>query len=308
MKALKTSISMLVGSFHYAPAANKRNLCLFVIFFYSASFASGADFVILETPRSFALYNQFEQPLATSEAAELLPYSPFQIINVDARLGDGITRAMQCSFMQKTYYFLKDDQGAVIGDKERLQIVKGCTIMSDTVEIAQGGAVAFSRRAMTPGPSSLLQKGAVLVVQFRFKNSYYALLTGPRPQFGWVSVTALDAWKRVAEALASTADTAMTPQTLGRIIERIESANAQYKVFFDRFNRGAGLRKSPPHWQRVGLSGRLAWDLSGPYNHTGELDESANYLVEDLRDILIGKQFSVRYEKGEITITPKALP
>jgi hypothetical protein len=281
---------------------------MFVIFFCIAAFASGADFVILETPQSFTLYNQFEQPLVKSEAAGLLPYSPFQIINVDARLGDGITQAMQCSFGQKTFYFLKDGQGAVIGDREHLQIVKGCTIMSDTVEITRGGAIAFSRHAMTPGVSSLLQKGAVLVVQFRFKNFYYALLAGPRPQFGWVSVSARDAWKRVAEAPASSADTAMTPQTMGRILERIESANAQYKVFFDRFNLITGLRKSPPRWQRAGLSGRLAWDLSGPYNHTGELDESTSYLVEDLRDILIGKPFSVGYEKDEITIMPKALP
>jgi len=104
--------------------------------------------VILESPQSFSICNQFEQPLSASDKAGVLPFSPFQIIKPDILLGDGITRAMECLYSQKTYYLLKDERGGIIGDKGQMKLFKACVLVGDTVEIIKGNTVAFSEKVL----------------------------------------------------------------------------------------------------------------------------------------------------------------
>jgi len=291
-------VTLKIGS-----TSNFYFICLMVNFFCRAAFSVTADFVIIESPRSLSIYDQFEQPLSKTEGAGLLPYSPLQIMSADVRLGDQITRAMQCSYGQKTYYLLKDEQGTMLGDKDRIQIVKGCSVIGDTVEVSRKGAVSFAPSVSALGSAKSLPEGTILVLAFRSKNSYYALQTGHAPRFGWIPASSRDAWKPLKRA--ASADTSITTQTTMQLSERIEWANAHYKRLFDAFNRGTNMQKSIPRWQKTG---DLTWSLGEPYGRTGELDESAKCLIEDLGDILIGKQFSVRYEKGIINISPKTLP
>jgi hypothetical protein len=267
--------------------------------------AEVADFVLLESPQSFTLYNEFEQPITASEKAGFLPFSPMQIIRHDARLGDQITQAMQCTYRQKTYYLIKDEQGAVIGDKGRLQLLKGCTLAGDTMEIMKNGASAFFEKSpLSPSSRTTLSKGTRLIVLFRYKNSHYSLQTTPVERFGWVMAGPRDAWKRVKQTAPP--DAAVTEDLCARLSERVKAANARYKVFFDRFNASTGRQKSVPEWSEIKNGMECSWSLSEPFGHTGELDASTAYLVEDLRDILIGKPFSVRYENGRIALSPKA--
>jgi hypothetical protein len=205
---------------------------------------------------------------------------------------------MQCAFGQKTYYLIRDDRGAVLGGAAGFQIVKGCAVMDDTVEITRNNAVAFSKNP-APGPAPFIAKGNTLVVLFRHKNYCYALQTGPSPAFGWIPASSRDSWKHLQQTTAL--DTSLTARTSDLISERIDKANAHYKLFFNAFNHSSNMQKSIPHWERAAA---LTWNLSAPYSRTDELGESTKYLIEDLSDILIGKQFVVRFENGAITVIP----
>jgi hypothetical protein len=280
----------------------KKNLFFLIVLsaFYT-SYSATSDFVIIESPKSFTIYNQYEQALSASEISELPAYLPFKIVKTDTKLGDQITRVMQCSLGQKIYYILEDDNGAITGNKDMLQVVKGCIILDDTVEILQDGA-ALSQRETLSSSVKKLSKGNVIVLLFRYKNSFYAMQPILKPQYGWLPSSARNAFKHVSKT--NTPDTLLTDQTKKLLIEHIEYANAQYKILFDAFNKSSGMQKSIPEWQRVE---DLTWQLSEPYSHNAELDGSAGYLTDELREMLIGKQFAIQYENGRITITPKAL-
>jgi hypothetical protein len=269
---------------------------------------NAADMAILESPQSFSIYSQFEQPLSASDKAGFSPYAPLQIIKTDALLGDGITRAMECLYQQKTYYLLKDERGGIIGDKGRMKLLKGCALIGDTVEIVKGNAVAFSEKSFTFSAKSgtSIPKGGRLIVLFKYGNAFYSLQTAPMERFGWIAASSSDAWKHIKQA-AAVIDSSITEALHAQIAAHIASANALYKTFFDRFNGNVGSQKSVPMWSEMRGRAEYVWILSEPYGHTGELDESAEYLIKDLQDILIGKPYSVRYEKGRIIISSKAL-
>jgi hypothetical protein len=263
--------------------------------------AVASDFALLDSPQSFTIFNQFEQPLVESEKKGLLPFCPLQILQTDARLGDQITRAMQCSYDQKTYYLLKDGQGAIIGNKGQLHVLKGCALVGDTVEIVKEGVVAIFGKSLVSSVSRLaLPIGTRLVVLFRYGNAYYSLQTSPARRYGWVGASSRDSWKRVKQA-APIIDVSITEALSAQLRQRIASANGSYQTFFERFNSSVGQRKSVPKWSEEGTT-PLSWSLSEPYGHTGELDASTEYIIKDLREILIGKSFSVRCEKGRIVI------
>jgi hypothetical protein len=103
----------------------------------------------------------------------------------------------------------------------------------------------------------------------------------------------------------SIVDTALSPLVRDELNARIERANDLYKKFFSEFNHATGMQKSVPVWRPITNGPGLRWTLNSPYDHTGELNESTGRLVEDMRDVLIGKPFSAVYETGELTVKPK---
>ncbi len=270
-----------------------------------ASRANTADIIILESPGSFTIHNQFEQPISASEREAFLPFSPLQVVRGDARLGDQITRAMQCQFNQKTFFLLKDEKGAIIGNSGRLRLLKACTLVGDTVETVRGSAVPFSDKSFSFGPNrGMLPKGARLILLFKSVTAYYARQTAPEERYGWVPVAARDAWKRVAQT-APIVDTAFAEDLRISLGRRIEAANAAYKAFFDRFNASTNQQKSIPRWSGTGKGAQCSWSLSEPYDRTGELDGSTAVLLTEMRDLLLGKPYALRYEKGRISLAPK---
>ena len=57
--------------------------------------SSAAEFVIVPQPGKFSIFDQYEQPLSEDDKRQLLPNSPFQIINRDELMGDQITEALR---------------------------------------------------------------------------------------------------------------------------------------------------------------------------------------------------------------------
>lgn len=292
----------------FLPKTNQTRLflaCLIGFVYCSVASAKSADFIALLSPQALTIYNQYEQPLSASEKSQLSPGVPLQIMQTDVRLGDQITRAMQCAFEQKTLYVLKDEQGEIINGKGNIQILKACTLIEDTVEIVKEGAVPFSRQFPISPSSSALKKGEALVVLFRFGNSFAVRLDRdlPAERYGWCPANSQSAWRK--SKTVSVADTVIAPLVRDELNARIEKVNELYKKFFDEFNRATGMQKSVPAWRLATNGAGLGWTLNAPYDHTGELNESTVRLVEEMRDVLIGKPFSVVYENGELTVLPK---
>jgi hypothetical protein len=273
--------------------------------FCSTSAAKSADFIVLLSPQELTIYNQYEQPLSATEKSQLSPCVPMQIMQTDVTLGDQITRAMQCNFEQKTVYVLKNEQGEIINGKGNVQILKACGLIEDTVEIVKDGAVLFSQQYPIASSSGRLKKGEILVVLFRSGNTYAVRLNRDRPamRYGWCPASSQSAWRK--SKTESIVDTTIAPLGRDELNARIEKANNLYKKFFDEFNHATGMQKSVPAWRPVTNGPGLTWTLNAPYDHTGELNESTVRLVEEMRDVLIGKPFSVVYENGELTVFSK---
>jgi len=265
--------------------------------------AETADFILLKSPRALTIFNQYEQPLTGDEKAQLSIGAPMQIMKANVRLGDQITRAMQCSFEQKTYFLLKNENNELPGVLGNVQILKNCAILDDTVEIIEDGA-----RFSSEFPSRIfnvpLKKGAVVVLMFRFNNVYALRTTGPGARYGWLPVSTQGAWRKKASAQISV-DTALSSSIREELLGRIEAANESYKKFFDAFNRKTNFQKIVPEWKQLTTGSELHWRLNAPYDHIDELSESTKILVDQLRDILIGKPFTAMYEDGELKITSR---
>jgi hypothetical protein len=283
-------------------ARNYKDFIILIISFCCFSvYAQSYDFIILKNPAAFTLYDQYEQPVSKSDAAALPHGIPFAVVKKDHRLGDRITRVMQCSYDQKAWFILEDEQGGIVGDKSDYAFVKNCSHASDTFEIASDN-VEFSD-AGPSGPFEKNHKGDELVLFFCTKGYCYAMKTGIRPVFGWIPASSRQFLKHVRQMSLSN-DTILSEQTVLNIKSRIETANKKYMEFFAAFNRSTGMHKTIPKWIQGGNN--LAWNLCGPYNRTAELDSSTKCLVEDLNDILIGKKFMAVYKNEYICIVKTA--
>ena len=291
--------------YHKASSTHLFLACLIGFVYCSVASATSADFIVLLSPQALTIYNQYEQPLSATEKSQLSPCVPMRIMLTDVTLGDQITRAMQCNFEQKTVYVLKNEQGEIINGKGNVQILKACGLIEDTVEIVKDGAVLFSQQYPIASSSGRLKKGEILTVLFRSGNTFAVRLDRDRPamRYGWWPSNSPGAWRPIVTK--SVVDTALSPLVRDELNARIERANNLYKKFFDEFNRATGMQKSVPVWRPATNGAGLRWTLNAPYDHTGELNESTGRLVEEMRDVLIGKPFSAVYENGELTVKPK---
>jgi hypothetical protein len=262
------------------------------------------DFLLLKSPDSCRVYNQYEQNLTRAEKAELLPFSPMQIVNPNAKLGDQITGAIRCVFGQKPYYLLKDEKWNASRLSTYGRVFKGCQAVNDTVEILRDGTVKIFQNNPAKGPSRMAAKGTRLIRFFLYQGGSYVLEPSPTPRFGWVQNSQQNAWKRVVHS-ALAPEPGLRDGTLNRLQSRMESANQTYKEYFIHFNQVTGQDKSIPAWQSQPSEGGLLWVLSEPYKTTGELSASTQRLVRDLENILLGSSYVVSCNQGQILVAPK---
>lgn len=278
-------------------------LLLFTVFSFSFS-QKTADFLILEKPHLYTILNQYQQSLTEAEQKEFAPGSPLQIVNQDEALGDQITRALRFFFNGRTFYLQKDEAGRFMGEqaKSDRDVLKNCRIVDDTVEINKEKAVPFINWNMPRGKAAYLGKGEFVVRVFRHNDRYYVKRSGRETQYGWVPVSSQNACRRVVVAAAAGPDRGYLHD---RIIERFSSANETYKEYFGHFNGITGQQKSVPAWRCESRGDEIQCFLNNPYRNGDLLEESTQYIVQDIESMLLGKQYSVRYEKGMISIRPK---
>jgi len=265
-----------------------------------------ADFLIVENIEPYAVLDRYEQPLTANAGKQFLPFSPLQIIDQEATLGDEITDVLKFQYDQKPYYFLKNDKGNFVGDtKNRYnQRYKNCALTGDTIQITRAKAVLLAQKYPSKGRRVYCKKGKNCIRIFSYKGYHYVKTIGASAQFGWCSLGARNTWK-IVKSTTKKREYRLDTILKDRIVARIEKANKAYRHYFNYFNNLTTQEKSVPQWQYTFGDNMVRCALSGPYKNTGQLEESTYYLVQDLENILIGKSFNVEYQVGEIVITKK---
>lgn len=268
-----------------------------------------ADFLILEKPQKCTILDQYQQPVPEAGRGAFVPGTPLQIISADDLLGDQVTHALQGAFDGKTWYLQKDDAGnlsAGADAKEKPRVFKGCEIGLDTVEIVRDNSVAFSE--FTPGSGRVyLKKQETVVRIFRNRDQWYIRRqSGHTVRYGWSAFSSSGGtWRRVVAASAP-ADTGISDYLQNRIIERFRTANDTYRQYFGHFNTVTGNEKTLPVWKWEPAQAKsIHFFLNAPYRTGSQLDESTRYLVRDIENMLIGKQYDVVCEKGDIVVRPR---
>jgi|GEM_PF-1206113 len=288
----------------------ERYIPIFLLFFFPL-LAHAADYVVVSTPCSLSILNQFEQPLSAAECEALGRYPAMKILNNDATLGDQLTRAIKTEAAGRTYYLLTREGGGVEGPASVYRrIFKGCVPAGDTMEIVKGRSMVLYRRYPADGGSWKAAEGERLVRQFFYGGYCYVMKIGGRAEYGWCP-REQPAWKKVtaahggAAAAASMADT--LPEALvARLKSRVDAANEAYRVYFRHFNELTGQQKTAPVWTRLEQENGLAWSLSNPYARTGELDESSRQLAQELAMLILGRPFRASYSGGVLRVEPAA--
>ncbi len=261
-----------------------------------------ADFIISGKPQVYTILNKYEQSLNDAERELFRPFSPLQIINAEYTLGDGITSAQKVRFSGDVYFFLKDDDGKLVGGKKDpyRHTFRKCRIIEDTIRVVKDRAILLSQKYPSDGKRVYMGKGTLVIRLFKYQNYYCVKYIAKKVMYGWCSLSDKSAWKR--EIRVKKVDTTLKSELAERIIERINSANEKYEQYFERFNKITGKQKSIPRWRYSYDDELIRCTLTNPYKDSDQLEESTQYLVHDIENLLIGKPFNVRYRNGEILV------
>jgi hypothetical protein len=266
------------------------------------------DYFVIADPREYTIYNQYEQPVSESEKADFVPYSPFQIIDNDAMLGDRITRALTFVFQQKKYYLLKEENGKFMGEKSKAgrQAFRGVEPCNDTIEVLGNGLTMVSGA----GRNVAIEKGRRLIRVFRSGPRYYCAVFLDRTTYGWSSLEPRWAWRKIeGDVNAQNSvikDTGLSESLQRRILARCAAANESYKTCFSHFNEQTGDERSVPQWHCECRGSRMFCRLGGPYADGNQLSESSKCLAQDIGNLLIGTNFRASCRDGAIVIEKRS--
>ncbi len=263
-------------------------------------------FIILKKPQVYSLFNRYEQPLSNDEKRLFVFNTPLRIVHKKTLLGDGISPALQGALMDKSFFLLLDEKGRLVGDEKRTYCrqFSNCRIIRDTMQVVKKNAVRLYTRYPSQGKMLSIQKGESVVPIFKYKNSYFVYYYKKgKIIYGWYTPTQRAAWKTVTSIEQE--DYTLSEELLQKIRRQIEETNKLYDQYFSHFTGTTGLQKSVPQWQVSVLDNSLRCSLSKPYNSSGQLESSSQYLVQSLENIVLGKPFSVSNRGGVILIEPK---
>jgi hypothetical protein len=263
-----------------------------------------ADFLILDAPSKYTILNQYQQPLSESQAADFVPNTPVRIVNNNELLGDQFTHALTGLVDDKTCYIQKDEKGNLLGGSAN--VIRQCEIIGDTVLVVKDKAVPFYAGKNRSLPAGYLGAQESVIRIFRLGGLYFVKHNNQKTQYGWADFSANVAWKHSAVAAVAAVDPGFAVMLTDKIVDRFKKANESYRVYFDHFNKVTGSEKVIPAWQCEITGSIVHCTLNNPYKNGTQLDESTQYLVRDLENILIGKQYDVVADKGEITVKPKS--
>lgn len=264
-----------------------------------------ADFALIEKPALLTILNQYQEQMGAADKAAMGAHVPVQIVDLDATLGDQLTRALKCELGGNTMFLQRDENGLIAGTSSKTlrYTYRGATVLGDTMECAAG--VTITARPDGSGAISLARGERVLRV-FRTGGRSYCRRIGGSATYGWCGPeTSLRPLKAATSAPGP--DSSLAQNLKRRLEERVSEANDAYRDFWGHFNAATNQQKSVPSWKPDPASPLPRWTLSAPYHRTSELAESTRALVQELEGLLMGKPYAVSYAGGVLSVTSRGV-
>lgn len=260
------------------------------------------DFLIISEPSKLSIFNQFEQILIETDLNSIPSYPPFLIVNRKVTLGDQITDAIRCKYQGQTCFLLLDEKGNLKSSSSQLyhNIFKNCLIINDIVSLKQP-TNAYQKY---PSGGSVTKCSAGLPVEriFRYSSSYYVFIP-EKKVYGWINSSPSIFKTSVKNVVESKT---FSVNDIFEIVEnRLKAVNETYSQYFEFFNDITHQDKSIPQWKLLNDGKRLKCTLNSSAQISEHLQNSTRYVLQDIEQILLGKPFSIQYNSGEITISPR---
>ncbi|MBN1758092.1 MAG: hypothetical protein JW863_07240, partial [Chitinispirillaceae bacterium] len=240
-----------------------------------------SDFLIIESPASCALYDQYEQLLSDSKKNSLPPNAPFEIINERQLMGDQITQAMQLNLLGSVYYLILDEKGNVTGvpGSAGSKRYRGCTPRNDSLMVTVS-ALSLMRQPVSGGTFVTLKRGDTVLRIFSWRGSNYLLYSKQKQIFGWTGSTKKQLRAIESKHTVHSSENDFSPLHL-RIMKRLKEANDRYDSLFSYFNTRTRQEKAVPRWIAE-ATGDHRYVLKGSDEVVGVLENSTRYIVKDI--------------------------
>ncbi len=265
---------------------------------YNLTYAVQSDFLIITNPQELSILNQYEQPLSDTEKHFLLQFMPFLIVNQKEVLGDQITEAVKCNNLGNIYYLIKNDKGGFLSSNTvTFQKITRATVLNDTVEAARD--FVLSQKFPSKGIETSIKKGDLFIRIFQNGVNAYLFRIGKPSLYGWCNNP--DFLKQITkdEQLGKTADYS---DIVPRIQKHFNNINDYYKSYFSFFNTLTNQQKGIPVWEMTSDNGTYKCTLKCSQSTLDQLEESTHYIFQDIKQLLLGKPFSVSCTKNQILI------
>lgn len=271
---------------------------LLSIFVSSTNGANRADFLIVSNPGELSILNHFEQTISSSEKEHIfIPYSPLRIIDRNTTLGDQITEALKFIYNEDTWYIQKNDKGNFSGALQKYQkTFLNCEIIDDTVGLTK--SIRLYEKYPSSGNSFIIDKPSSVKRVFKYQKGYYLYSFDLPGKYGWYNgPSSVFLVKKTAQKSNQIQDNLIL-----RIQTRIQSVNEKYHGLFKHFNEITNQQKSIPEWIIEEDKDIIKCRLNGSSEIINQLEQSTQYVVQDIKQLLLGKPFAVEYQNGLITI------
>lgn len=267
--------------------------------------AIAADFLIVKEPGKLSILNQYEQPVSTDELKSFLPYSSFQVINRHELLGDQITYAMHCKYLNKTFFLINNDNGDMLSKNKIFyqRYFSGCTILDDTVIYKSSSGLTVYEQYPSGGNTSSINKDEKVIRIFQFAKNIYILRLSQPQKFGWCPAT--QNFTKQTEKTTTFMKPDIATDIYCSIQSRLKRANENYDSIFSYFNKLTQKDNSIPKWTISKDGNTIRCTLKGSTTIQKQLESSTNYLFRDIEQLLLGKGFETNYSNGEIVIQPR---
>ncbi len=260
-----------------------------------------ADFLIVENPAALTIYNQYQQPVKPGKDIISGFFVPFEIINENDLLSDGITPAMEVRLFDRRFHILKtmEDQISGVDAAGSVQIFRNCAVLGDTIAVALNNAVFISQSIAAQ--EQPLPEGTILLRLFRKGDRYYMFDTSARQAFGWCRFKNNRAWEAVKPETKS-ASAAIPSDLKERLIARIQSVNLLYAQYFEHFNRQYNKQMPVPQWQIESGDKRISLRMKNRM-YAEQLSESSAVLRRELKNMLLGTNLELQEQNNAFIIS-----
>lgn len=259
-----------------------------------ASSQPRGDVILAERMDLLQLYNKYQQHLTPQERASLIPFTPLRVVKDHDLLGDGFTPCVDVEIGGAPFYLVGGVEDA--GRAGFLETYHNAVLFNDTIEVLRARALTLASVAR---PTSIpVLKGERFLRLFQEGKRTYVRRVGLPVLYGWIALAAGSGRDWQVLVPTASAGTGLSPEVLDRIRAHLGETNEVLRKLFAFFNARTGEQKPSPHWELEGADDDVRCVL---YNGRGEsFQQSTQYLVRDLEDILLGTGYNAIASPGRI--------